>query len=449
MSKGLLKNYTFNTAAKTITLNDVGAVRLDKLALVTDVTTNKILYNFADSTVSLATVAGNVITLSALQGGESNTDKLRIDYDVEAVDINASNDTAQPVTFAQNSNPLPVSMVGGITLGTPDGTPVTMMMAAGDGTPLDTRGGGLRVSVDNISNAVDGSIMTSGSFLDVPFSIYSATTGPFPRVDTSTYKYVSIQISATTGAGILVFEGSNTGNVNDWSGMPMMFSSSSQPTAVITPSPTGVVLIAGTTLILNVPLYTKYFRLRASAVTLATAPIMGVMQFYTEAPPVGFVGTSTNLSYINNLQIPTFSSTAIAAGAMPSVTYGILNEGTFSPNGLPLTFPTKGTEASASTLRMSTNRNLYQTIRDAQGNERGVYVTPDNKLKVQDSEDFGINEQNSGLLQGILDAILLLPTSVPVTDSRQKRVVSVPGADVSSIVTAPQLVLTTTTPTTL
>lgn len=79
--KTVLKNYSFSTTLKTITLTDVATVRLDRLALITDVTTNKILYNFADSTVSTATVATNVITLSVLQGGEANSDKLRIDYD--------------------------------------------------------------------------------------------------------------------------------------------------------------------------------------------------------------------------------------------------------------------------------------------------------------------------------------------------------------------------------
>lgn len=80
--KQVIKNYTFSTSAKAITLTDFTTVALDRLALITDTTTNKVLYNFADSTVATATVATNVITLSALQGGEANADKLRIDYDV-------------------------------------------------------------------------------------------------------------------------------------------------------------------------------------------------------------------------------------------------------------------------------------------------------------------------------------------------------------------------------
>jgi len=98
MAKGLPKNYTFSVSAKTITLTDITTVRLDKLALITDTTTNKILYNFADSTVATATVATNVITLSVLQGGEANSDKLRIDYDIESSDTSAFADTIQPVS---------------------------------------------------------------------------------------------------------------------------------------------------------------------------------------------------------------------------------------------------------------------------------------------------------------------------------------------------------------
>lgn len=98
MAKGIIKNYTFVTATKTITLTDVTTVRLDKLALITDVTTNKILYNFADVTIATATVATNTIILSTLQGGELGTDKLRIDYDVESSDTSAFTDTTQPVT---------------------------------------------------------------------------------------------------------------------------------------------------------------------------------------------------------------------------------------------------------------------------------------------------------------------------------------------------------------
>lgn len=80
--KQVIRNYTFNSTAKTVTLTDFSTVHLDRLALITDVTANKIIYNFADSTVATASVSGNVITLSGLPSGVTSADQLRIDYDV-------------------------------------------------------------------------------------------------------------------------------------------------------------------------------------------------------------------------------------------------------------------------------------------------------------------------------------------------------------------------------
>lgn len=80
MSKQVIKNYTFDAAAKTITLTDFDTVDLSRLSLITNVTKGVILFNFADSTRT-ATVTGNVIQLDYINAGFSNSDKLRIDYD--------------------------------------------------------------------------------------------------------------------------------------------------------------------------------------------------------------------------------------------------------------------------------------------------------------------------------------------------------------------------------
>jgi hypothetical protein len=47
------------------------------------------------------------------------------------------------------------------------------------------------------------------------------------------------------------------------------------------------------------------------------------------------------------------------------------------------TSPTATTEGHAAQLRMSANRNLYGTLRDAAGNERGANVTAGNELSVE------------------------------------------------------------------
>lgn len=82
MSKQIIKNYTFDISSKKITLNDFSGMTIDlsRLALITDVTLNRIIYNFADNSVT-ATISGNDIILNDLPDNAQNTDILRIDYD--------------------------------------------------------------------------------------------------------------------------------------------------------------------------------------------------------------------------------------------------------------------------------------------------------------------------------------------------------------------------------
>jgi len=163
MAKGLPKNYTFSVAAKTITLTDITTVRLDKLALITNTTTNKILYNFADSTVATATVATNVITLSVLQGGEANSDKLRIDYDIESSDTSAFADTIQPVS-------------GTVTANAGTGT-LAVSLAAN--TPIIAAGSALigKVSIDQVTANANEVVTKTGSVTNATLQTGSNTIG--------------------------------------------------------------------------------------------------------------------------------------------------------------------------------------------------------------------------------------------------------------------------------
>lgn len=98
--KQIIKNYTFDTTAKTIKLPDFTQLSLKQLYLITDVTTNAIIYNFADPTTG-ATVAGNVITLTnASMAGLANTDNLQIIYESLANDPAFD---AQPVAITPDS----------------------------------------------------------------------------------------------------------------------------------------------------------------------------------------------------------------------------------------------------------------------------------------------------------------------------------------------------------
>lgn len=81
MSKQIIRRYTFDPQTGKVTLYDFDTVRLERLALITHLPSNTILFNFADSTRS-ATVSGNVITLAWDTRLMSASDPLRIDYDV-------------------------------------------------------------------------------------------------------------------------------------------------------------------------------------------------------------------------------------------------------------------------------------------------------------------------------------------------------------------------------
>jgi len=78
--KTQILNYSFNKLTKQITFTDINPIRLDSILLITDVTANIIIYNFADP-LKGGTVATNVLTLTYDTSALNNTDKLQIFYD--------------------------------------------------------------------------------------------------------------------------------------------------------------------------------------------------------------------------------------------------------------------------------------------------------------------------------------------------------------------------------
>lgn len=98
--KKLISNYTFNPTARTITFNDYSSVDLQGLLLVTNVTSNQIIYNFADPCYG-GGVNGNTVTLVYNTGAMSSTDALQIYYD----DVNetpATEQTLQAIEYQNN-----------------------------------------------------------------------------------------------------------------------------------------------------------------------------------------------------------------------------------------------------------------------------------------------------------------------------------------------------------
>ena len=78
--KILFENYSFNAASNQITFNTTDIVELENLLLITNVTDNVIIYNFADPTKG-GTISNNILTLTYNTVGMSNTDSIQIFLD--------------------------------------------------------------------------------------------------------------------------------------------------------------------------------------------------------------------------------------------------------------------------------------------------------------------------------------------------------------------------------
>ena len=75
--KALLETYTFSPSTKQVTFITTQTITLERLLLITNVTTNQIIYNFADPNTG-GTLSGKVLTLSYNTTAMSASDKLQI-----------------------------------------------------------------------------------------------------------------------------------------------------------------------------------------------------------------------------------------------------------------------------------------------------------------------------------------------------------------------------------
>jgi hypothetical protein len=79
--KVLFQDYTFNAATKQITFNTTDIVSLNQVLVITNVTDNVIIYNFADPAKG-GVIANNVLTLTFDTTAMSDTDSLQIFLDL-------------------------------------------------------------------------------------------------------------------------------------------------------------------------------------------------------------------------------------------------------------------------------------------------------------------------------------------------------------------------------
>ncbi len=77
-------NYTFDKTTKRVVFTDYTSIRLDSILLITNVTDNIIIYNFASSLLG-GVVTGNYITLTYDTSLMDNSDSLQIFYEDSSV----------------------------------------------------------------------------------------------------------------------------------------------------------------------------------------------------------------------------------------------------------------------------------------------------------------------------------------------------------------------------
>lgn len=85
--KTLITEYSFDASAKQITFTDTSlSIVLEQVLLITNVTDNVIIYNFADPSAG-GTLSNNVLTLGYDTTAMADNDKLQIFIDVDESDF--------------------------------------------------------------------------------------------------------------------------------------------------------------------------------------------------------------------------------------------------------------------------------------------------------------------------------------------------------------------------
>jgi hypothetical protein len=339
--KQIIKNYSINTTSKTITLTDFTTVRLDRLQLITNTTLNSIIYNFADSSVATATVATNVITLSAMPGGMTNTDSLMIVYDAITNDptydtpplpsgaATAANQTTANTSLssiATNTGNIPAKGQAAMSASTPvaiasdqsavpvSGTfwqatqPVSVAtlpaLAAGTNTigNVEITDGTNTASILKSDGTAAGqnSQLIAGSYKEVTYS--TTTAQAVASTDVANYTWVSVHINTQGTSSTVAFQQSND-NTN-WFGLPLQNSSVSAPSLLNSTSTAGIIA--------NGPLSARYFRLNVTGISAGTTA--GTIEFYTH--PRGL--TSSQGGTVTQSGTWTVGSNSATGSAVPA-----------------------------------------------------------------------------------------------------------------------------------
>lgn len=187
-------SYAFNAAAKTITFSGISySLSLVNILLITNVTDNIIIYNFADPAASNTSFVNNVLTLNYDTTSMSNSDVLQIYLDIESyeeslhallrrmnklLESNAIVDSQQRQRIAVEAMPT-TTVTGTVTVGTAPTTAVTNTTGFGNTFASQTPGQGMyNLTVPNLLGIYEAPVDQRWRIIDATRASYGSAIRP-------------------------------------------------------------------------------------------------------------------------------------------------------------------------------------------------------------------------------------------------------------------------------
>ncbi len=168
-----VQNYSFDAVAKTVTFTDYTTIRLDSLLLITNVTSNVIIYNFANNLLG-GTVTDNVLTLTYDTSAMNNTDSLQIFYDngEEPATVASITDLGELIEALNETNARLAVLPGMVNSGQPAlrTIPIASVSTAVTGTVTATVANASVLSIGSgatVSNAMNNTLVTLANINNV------------------------------------------------------------------------------------------------------------------------------------------------------------------------------------------------------------------------------------------------------------------------------------------
>ena len=301
--KYLVSSYTFNPVSKIITFLDqaipFGTFVLENVLMITNVTKNTIIYNFADPTFSGTTLSGDNLTLAAGVStvGMSSADRLQIYLDLPASAITSPTSDSSYLIDSQeeemdaddydNRANFPNQLYDNDQ--DPDTQYPQLMVIDSDSKPFSVSGVDIQGAKHPIKVAQDGALILA----DAPPPLTTFLNGTvlistqLQALDTTGYNSISVQVTGTFGS--TVFTAYTSVDAKNWyavagSGLPLNNN---------TPVTTTQIGAAG---VYQFPANAKYFML---AVTTAGAAASLVVMQQLKLTPLASLGFQTVVGNVN------------------------------------------------------------------------------------------------------------------------------------------------------